>query len=110
MMKPQFKTFLMFDGTAEDAMNFYVSLFEDAKIITIVRYGPGEMGAEGTCRVPIQPEIRLGGGQIRCRLAAVSAPCRAGRRVRTMPPVWPGSAPGGRSQHRASLAEALFCA
>ncbi len=41
-------TFLMFDGKAEDAMNFYISLFEESKILSINRYGPNEMGVEGT--------------------------------------------------------------
>ncbi len=47
MMKPQIKTFLMFDGTAEDAMNFYVSLFEDAKIISIDTLWPRGNGIGG---------------------------------------------------------------
>ncbi len=32
--------FLMFEGKAEEAMNFYVSLFPDSTIGNIVRYGP----------------------------------------------------------------------
>ena len=39
------KTFLMFEGKAEEAMNFYVSLFSDAAITSISRYGAGEAGA-----------------------------------------------------------------
>jgi predicted 3-demethylubiquinone-9 3-methyltransferase (glyoxalase superfamily) len=41
-------TFLMFEGSAEEAMTFYMSLFDDAEILAITRYGPGETGAEGT--------------------------------------------------------------
>jgi predicted 3-demethylubiquinone-9 3-methyltransferase (glyoxalase superfamily) len=41
-------TFLMFDGKAAEAMNFYTSLFERSKITSITRYGPNEAGAEGT--------------------------------------------------------------
>lgn len=41
-------TFLMFEGKAEAAMNFYVSLFERSAITSITRYGPNEAGAEGT--------------------------------------------------------------
>jgi predicted 3-demethylubiquinone-9 3-methyltransferase (glyoxalase superfamily) len=41
-------TFLMFDGKAEDAMNFYTSLFKQSEIISITRYGANEAGAEGT--------------------------------------------------------------
>lgn len=41
--------FLMFqDGQAEEAMNFYMSIMEDAHIIDIVRYKEGESGDEGT--------------------------------------------------------------
>lgn len=43
-------TFLMFDGVAEEAMNFYVSLFKDSRIQQIEKYGPGEQGAEGTVK------------------------------------------------------------
>jgi predicted 3-demethylubiquinone-9 3-methyltransferase (glyoxalase superfamily) len=42
--------FLMFQGNAEAAMKFYVSLFADGKIIDIVRYGPSEPGAEGSVK------------------------------------------------------------
>lgn len=42
------KPFLMFEGDAETAMNFYISLFPDARIIDILRYGPGEAGAVGS--------------------------------------------------------------
>ncbi len=38
----------MFDGNAEEAMNFYVALFRDSKIIHLTRYGPNEAGAEGS--------------------------------------------------------------
>jgi predicted 3-demethylubiquinone-9 3-methyltransferase (glyoxalase superfamily) len=44
-------THLMFDGVAEEAMNFYVSLFGASEIVQIERYGPGEHGAEGTVKI-----------------------------------------------------------
>jgi predicted 3-demethylubiquinone-9 3-methyltransferase (glyoxalase superfamily) len=43
-------THLMFEGVAEEAMNFYVALFAGSKIAQIERYGPGEPGAEGTVK------------------------------------------------------------
>ena len=42
--------FLMFEGSAEEAMRFYVSLFRDSEIGQVVRYGPGEQGAEGSVK------------------------------------------------------------
>ncbi len=48
-MVSSIKPFLMFQNNdAEAAMSFYVSLFPDSEIIDIVRYGPGEAGAEGS--------------------------------------------------------------
>ncbi len=42
-------TFLMFqDENAEEAMNFYISLFDHSKVISITRYGANESGKEGT--------------------------------------------------------------
>lgn len=43
-------TFLMFDGKAEEAINFYVSLLKDSRILSITRYEAGENGAEGTVK------------------------------------------------------------
>jgi predicted 3-demethylubiquinone-9 3-methyltransferase (glyoxalase superfamily) len=46
-------TFLMFDGVAEEAMNFYVSLFAGSEIRRVERYGPGQQGAEGTVKLAV---------------------------------------------------------
>lgn len=40
--------FLMFEGNAEEAMNYYISLMEDSEITTITRYGANQAGEEGT--------------------------------------------------------------
>ncbi|RDW16143.1 hypothetical protein CWR48_18335 [Oceanobacillus arenosus] len=40
--------FLMFEGDAEEAMNLYTTVFDDAKIISITRYAANEAGEEGT--------------------------------------------------------------
>lgn len=50
-MATKVTTHLMFDGVAEEAMNFYISLFGGSKIISVERYGPGEQGAEGTVKI-----------------------------------------------------------
>lgn len=38
---------LWFDGQAEDAMNFYVSIFKNAKVLSVNRYGKGAPAPEG---------------------------------------------------------------
>ena len=40
--------YLWFDHNAEEALNFYTSLFDNAKIINAVRYGAEGPGPEGT--------------------------------------------------------------
>lgn len=40
--------FLMFEGRAEEAVNFYVSIFEAGKLLSMKLYGPGEAGTEGS--------------------------------------------------------------
>jgi predicted 3-demethylubiquinone-9 3-methyltransferase (glyoxalase superfamily) len=40
--------FLWFDGKAEEAMNFYASLFKNSKIGEVTRYGKSGPGPEGT--------------------------------------------------------------
>ena len=59
----KFTTFLMFDGKAEDAMSFYISLFENSKVLSITRYGPGEAGAEGSV---MHATFSLGGQEYMC--------------------------------------------
>ncbi|WP_202914561.1 VOC family protein [Paenibacillus antri] len=45
---PKISTFLMFTGQAEEAMNYYVSLFDDSEIRAVHRFGPNEAGPEGS--------------------------------------------------------------
>ena len=40
---------LMFSGRAEEAMRFYVSLFDQSEVLSVRRYGPNEAGADGEC-------------------------------------------------------------
>jgi predicted 3-demethylubiquinone-9 3-methyltransferase (glyoxalase superfamily) len=59
--------FLWFDNNAEEAVNFYASIFKDAKILDIVRYGeagPGPAGSAMTVQFELfgQEFIALNGG------------------------------------------------
>ncbi len=40
--------FLWFDDKAEEAMNFYVSLFRNSKVLKVTRYGEAGPGPKGT--------------------------------------------------------------
>ena len=40
--------FLWFDGNAEEAMNLYVSVFKNSKVVSVRRYGKAGPGPEGT--------------------------------------------------------------
>ena len=50
MIQPKSKVtpFLWFDTQAEDAANFYLSLFADAKIVDVARWGTGSPYPEGS--------------------------------------------------------------
>lgn len=42
--------FLMFEGRAEEAMTFYVSLFAGSAVGRVERYGRGDQGPEGSIK------------------------------------------------------------
>lgn len=50
-MEARVQPFLMFEGRAEEALNFYVSLVPDSEIISVRRYGPDGPGADGSVMV-----------------------------------------------------------
>ena len=59
--------FLWFDGKAEEAMNFYVSIFKNSKTGRITRYGEGGPGPKGavmsaTFQLDGQEFMALNGG------------------------------------------------
>jgi predicted 3-demethylubiquinone-9 3-methyltransferase (glyoxalase superfamily) len=43
--------FLWFDNQAEEAANFYVSIFGNSKVVNIVRYGEAGPGPKGTVMI-----------------------------------------------------------
>src|SRR5262245_61679809 len=56
-------TFLMFEGNAGEAMDFYVSLFDDAAVVQLSRYGADGPGREGSVR---HATFALAGQQFMC--------------------------------------------
>lgn len=70
-------TFLWFDSNAEEAMNFYVSIFKNSKILSVSRYGeagPGPKGAvmSGTFQLDGQEFMALNGGPLFSFTPAIS--------------------------------------
>ncbi|MCP1308947.1 VOC family protein [Paenibacillus tyrfis] len=61
--KQKITTFFMFEGKAEEAMNFYITLFDRSEIISMRHYGPNEAGAEGTV---VQALFSLNGQVFMC--------------------------------------------
>jgi predicted 3-demethylubiquinone-9 3-methyltransferase (glyoxalase superfamily) len=55
--------FLMFEGNAEEAMNFYTSLVQDSHITSISKYGADGPGKEGTV---FQATFTLKGQEFMC--------------------------------------------
>ena len=63
-MKTTVTPFLMFTGNAEEAMNFYVSLFPDtASVSEIERYGECDQGKAGTVK---RADFILAGQHVIC--------------------------------------------
>ena len=62
-MSDKVRPFLMFEGKAEEAMNAYVALIPDSKIIDIDRYGAEGPGPEGTV---VRALFHLGGQEVYC--------------------------------------------
>jgi len=61
----------MFTGQAEEAMNFYISLFENSKVEHIIRYKANEAGAEGSV---MHAKFTLDGQQFMCIDSSMKQP------------------------------------
>jgi len=66
---PKITPFLWFDNNAEEAMNFYVSIFKNSKIVSMQRFenaGPGGKGSvvTGTFELDGQRFMALQGGPL----------------------------------------------
>lgn len=60
-------TFLAFDDQAEEAVEFYVSIFKNSKILNVARYGEGAPAPRGSVmtvafQLEGQPFVALNGG------------------------------------------------
>lgn len=62
-MPQKIKPFLMFEGRCEEAMNFYVSLFADAAVTSVSRYGKEGPGSEGSV---MQASFEIAGQSFMC--------------------------------------------
>ncbi len=60
MPRQKITPFLWFDNQAEEAANFYVSLFKDSKVARVTRYGVGGPGPAGQA---MTVEFQLAGVQ-----------------------------------------------
>ena len=60
--------FLWYDGQAEEAVNFYVSIFKNSKVVSMARYGdagPGPKGSVMTAAFQLEGQdfVALNGGR-----------------------------------------------
>jgi predicted 3-demethylubiquinone-9 3-methyltransferase (glyoxalase superfamily) len=63
MADSKIRPFLRFAGKAEEAMNFYLSLFHGAEVLSIVRYGANGPGVEGSV---MKASFRNGNQSVMC--------------------------------------------
>ncbi|MGZ8376967.1 MAG: VOC family protein [Gemmatirosa sp.] len=56
-------TFLMFEGAASEAIDLYVSLFRDSRVVRLERYAEGEPGRAGTVK---RSHLVLAGHDVMC--------------------------------------------
>ncbi len=64
-------TFLMFEGSAEAAMDYYLPLFRNGEIVSLERYGAGQQGKEGSVKLA---KFRLAGQNF----MAIDSPAKHG--------------------------------
>jgi predicted 3-demethylubiquinone-9 3-methyltransferase (glyoxalase superfamily) len=65
--------FLWFDDKAEEAMNFYTSIFKNSNIVSVTRYGEGGPGPKGTVMTAV---FQLEGQEFSRSTAARYSPSR----------------------------------
>ena len=93
--------FLWFDHQAEEAMNFYVSIFKNSKVVRVTRYGDAGPGPKGTVmsatfQLEGQTFYALNGGPLFKFTPAISffVSCETQQEVDEL---WAKLLPGGRA-------------
>ncbi|MGA2912313.1 MAG: VOC family protein [Methanoregula sp.] len=94
--------FLWFDHQAEEAMNFYVSVFKNSKIVSITRYGevgPGPKGTVMTAKFLIEGQefVALNGGPVFTFSPAISLVVNCGTQEE-VDEFWEKLSEGGEKQ------------
>ncbi len=96
------RPFLWFDDNAEEAINFYVSVFDDAEITDVSRYPEGSPGPAGTVmsmvfRMEGQEFLALNGGPLFTFSEAISffVSCETQEEVDRL---WAALSEGGEEQ------------
>jgi predicted 3-demethylubiquinone-9 3-methyltransferase (glyoxalase superfamily) len=99
--------FLWFDNQAEEAMNFYVSIFKNSKVLTVNRYGDSGPGPKGTVMTASflldgQEFVALNGGPVYKFTPAISfvVNCETQQEVDEL---WEKLSAGGREDRCAWL-------
>lgn len=94
--------FLWFDSQAEEAANFYVSIFENSKIETVSRYGDAGPGPKGSALVVAfqldgQKFMALNGGPYLAFTPAISflVQCETPQEIDEF---WDGLSQGGKTE------------
>lgn len=93
-------TFLWFDDKAEEAVNFYISIFKNSKIISVTRYGEAGPGPKGAAMSVVfqlegQKFYALNGGPVFSFTPAISlfVDCESQKEVDEL---WEKLSAGGR--------------
>jgi predicted 3-demethylubiquinone-9 3-methyltransferase (glyoxalase superfamily) len=94
--------FLWFNNQAEEAMNFYVSVFNNSKIVSITRFGETGPGAKGTVMtakflIEGQEFVALNGGPVFTFSPAISFVVNCGTQEE-VDKLWEKLSEGGEKQ------------
>ncbi len=98
--------FLWFDDNAEEAANFYVSIFKNSRIVSVARYGDAAAAAAGRPKGSVmtvafelegQPFVALNGGPVFTFSPAISFAVNCGTQ-KEIDELWERLSAGGEEQ------------